>query len=210
MLKITFKFIGLVFLINSCTNKPINNSALEYKKLTTQIDTIFQNYIEKNYINDDFLQYYDKVAVNCDSVNKILHNVHKTDQDVRMTGEGEMYTIDSINQIKVISIFSKCKVDDLDQQSITAVFLMLQHSADNDLKAYFYNYIKNNLRSKYELAMYVDGFLMIDNKPQIFGTYLDNKNKLYKVKDRKNLNKRRKAFGIKPIEYYLELRGAEE
>jgi hypothetical protein len=209
MLKLIIKIVLILFLINSCTHKPINNSETEFKKLTTQIDTIFQNYIDKNYINSNFLKYYNKVEVDCNDVNEILHKVHNTDQKVRMTGEGDLYKIDSINQIKVISVFANCDTNNLDKYSIRGVFIMLQHTDDNDLKAYFYEYIKNNILTNYELAMYIDGFLMVDHKPQIFGTHLDNYNKLYKVQDRKNLNKRRKIMGMKPVEDYLKSRGVE-
>jgi len=135
--------------------------------------------------------------------------VYKTDQEVRMTGEGDMYKIDSINQIKVISIFANCMTDNLDETSVIAVFFMLQHTDDSDLKAYFYDFIKKNIPSNYQLAMYVDGFLMAQNKPQIFGTRLDNNYKLYKVNDRKNLNIIRTIMGMKPVEDYLKSSGVE-
>ena len=209
MLKFFVKLVLVFFLINSCTHKSIKNSETEYKKLTTQIDTIFQNYIDKNYINSDFLKYFDKVEVDCNQVNEILHKVHDADQKARMTGEGDMYKIDSINQIKVISIFANCNTNNLDEYSIRATFLMLQHANDNDLKAYFYKFIKKNIPSNYELAMYIDSFLMTAKKPQMFGTRLDNYNNLYKIQDRKNLNKRRKIMGMKPVEDYLKSRGVE-
>ena len=122
MLKFFIKLVLILVLISSCTQKPIKKSEIEYKKLTVKIDSIFQNHIHKNYINSNFLKYFDKTVVDCNQVNDILHKVYDTDQKVRMTGEGDMYKIDSINQLKVISVFAKCNTTNLDKKSIYAVF----------------------------------------------------------------------------------------
>jgi len=210
MLKSIFSSVFLLVLISACTsNSKLENNSKSYEQLISRIDKIFEDYKVKNYISNNYLKYYDKTVIDCNQVNTILQNVYKTDQEVRMTGEGDMYKVDSLNQIKVISIFANCKPDNLDETSVNAVFFMLQHTDDSDLKAYFYDFIKKNIPSNYQLAMYVDGFLMAQNKPQIFGTHLDNNYKLYKVNDRKNLNKIRTIMGMKPVEDYLKSRGVE-
>ena len=210
MLKSIFSSVFLLVFISACTsNSKLENNSKAYEQLISRIDKIFEDYKVTNSISNNYLKYYDKTAIDCNQVNTILKNVYKTDQEVRMTGEGDMYKIDSINQIKVISIFANCKTDNLDETSVNAVFFMLQHTNDSDLKAYFYDFIKKNIPSNYQLAMYVDGFLMAQNKPQIFGTHLDNNYKLYKVNDRKNLNKIRTIMGMKPVEDYLKSRGVE-
>ena len=210
MLKYIFSSVFLLVFISACTsNSKLENNNKAYEQLISKIDKIFDDYKVKNSISNNYLKYYDKTAIDCNQVNTILQNVYKTDQEVRMTGEGDMYKIDSLNQIKVISIFANCKTDNLDETSVNAVFFMLQHTDDSDLKAYFYDFIKRNIPSNYQLAMYVDGFLMAQYKPQIFGTHLDNNYKLYEVNDRKNLNKIRTIMGMKPVEDYLKSRGVE-
>jgi len=207
MLKFFTKLVFVLFLVNSCTHKPINNSAIELKNLKTQIDTIFQNYIDNNYINNDFLKYYDKVDVDCRNVNKILYKVLKNDQLARVASEIDMETTDVENQSIVISIFDKCKdsFENLDEDSKEAVFLTIQHSGDVELTAYFYRY--KSYFTNGELALYVDRFLMCNNKPQIFGSqfhYVNGEVKLFKVSDKENLNHRRKIMGMTDIETYLE------
>ena len=209
MLKFTLKLLFFALIFYSCTNKLEKKSKTELVKLTTQIDTIFQNYIAKNYINKGILKYYDNTAVDCNKVNKTLHKVLVDDQLARTESDLDMEAIDIKNQSIVISYFYECEgvFNVLDKKSKKAIFYTIQHSGDKDLMAYFYPFIKkSNFKNEY-LALYVDRFLLINHKDQIFGSqvkFIDGKPTLFKIVDTTNLGKRRKIFGMLPIKTYLE------
>lgn len=178
--------------------------------LLERIDKIFNEYSKNNFIDESLLEIYTNTDVDCLDVNNILIRVFVDDQEVRTTGDKDMYVVDSINLIKVNSIIKKCKNEvyerNLSFKSYQAIFLTLQHSGDKDLMSYYYHIIKKLIdKEKIDkgiLALYVDRFLLLDNKKQIFGTQIKNNN-LYELESPFEVNERRRYMELESIEKYL-------
>jgi len=179
--------------------------------LMNRIDKIFNDYSKNHFIDESLLDKYTVNDINCASIDALLSKVYRNDQEVRTTGERDMRLVDSINLVTVNSIVKKCKNEvfskNLSTKSYQAIFFTLQHSGDKDLMSYYYPILKKLINkekiSKTLLALYVDRFLGLENKKQIFGTQIKN-NKLYKLEKPNEVNKRRKYIGLGNIEDYLK------
>jgi len=207
-----FLAFTLLLLISQCKEK--SDDTLNLLK---KIDTIFQLYIDENYINDSVLDLYSTTKINCDSINGILNKVYLDDQEVRTTGNNDMYIVDSINKVKVISILEKCEIPVFkginSWKSYHAIYLTLIHSSDSHLMAYYYKdikeFVKKDWLNESSLALYIDKFLLNINKKQIFGTQIDKYGKLYKLENPLGVNNRRKSMNLGTIEEYLERYGLD-
>lgn len=195
----------LIIIVNSCNKKIEKRSELEQ-----QIDVIFKVYKKENYINASVLELYSLISIDCNNIEKILSKVYYDDQDSRKSGNGDMFALDSINRVKVISIMKNCNNlvnKELSMNSYMTIFLVLQHSGDKDLMVFYYDVIKKFVAekkmNKLQFALYIDRFLMLDNEPQIFGTQMSNGN-LYKSGSIIEVDKRRKSIGLNTISDYLK------
>jgi hypothetical protein len=205
---VLFCFQLLIFSCKKPSNEKIN--------LQQEIDLIFKKYSKENYIDKSVLEYYKNLKIDCSKVNSILDRVYKDDQEVRHSGEGNMYVIDSVNLIKVVSIFRNCNgnffKNNLKIKSYLTLFLILQHSDDKDLMAYYYNdfkgFVNNGKLDKFAFALYIDRFLLLNNKKQFFGSQIV-KGRLYKLENPNLVNVWRNKMNLKSIEVYLERYGLD-
>jgi len=162
------------------------------------------------------LENFELIAVECDNVNNLLIEIFIEDQDVRHTGTRDREEVDAENLQKFVSIVEKCgfpsKGELTDYRSKYAVFLVLQHSSPEWIAYYYKDFENATLSGTIEkdlLAYLQDRFLMSHNKPQIYGTQLQN-GSLYLLSDPKNVNKRREAMGFKEsLKTYLERHGLD-
>lgn len=98
-------------------------------------------------------------------------------------------------------------------KEIDLYFWVLAQHADHDvsfqkkvLKSLKKELNKKNANPKYYAFLY-DRVKKNENKPQLYGTQISwetGKPILYKVQNPKELNQRRKMFGLEPIEEYLK------
>lgn len=113
---------------------------------------------------------------------------------------------------KVIERYGWPTISLVDKKASQGAWLLVQH-ADHDLK--FQKKVLKLLEEIYSkntkeiksanIAYLIDRVSIHEKKPQIFGTQFIRKNdkekfKPFSIKDRKNVNKRRKAYGLPSLE----------
>jgi len=196
-----FLFGLLIFLFVGCKE---NNS---------QQNELIENLIEAS---PNPLENFELIDVECNNVNHLLVEIFKEDQDVRHLGTRDMEEVNAENLQKFVSIVEKCgfptQEELTDYRSKYAVFLVLQHSSPEWIARYykdFENAVMSGALEKDLLAYLQDRFLMNHNKPQIYGTQLQN-GSLYLLSDPENVNKRREDMGFKEsLETYLKRHGLD-
>lgn len=154
------------------------------------------------------LQNMTLVNINCSDLMNILADIHEKDQAVRTGGEGDMNTIDSLNQQQVVSIIERCGFptkDAVGEEGMTTVFLVLQHSSSS-LMAYYYPQIKRAVEQgdirKSSFALMQDRLLMWNGYKQIYGSQISS-GSLYDLEDPETVNERRTDMDLGPIEDYV-------
>ncbi|MBX2872619.1 MAG: hypothetical protein KTR30_10980 [Saprospiraceae bacterium] len=154
------------------------------------------------------LQNFQMEEVVCDSIDPVLAEVYRKDQEVRR-GAGDMMTVDQENRKTVISILEKCgfpKADEVALQSYNAIFFVLQHSP-GPIMGYYYPQVEAAVTAgkinRSTFALMQDRLLMDFGYKQVYGTQIRN-NQLYELQDPDNVNARRAEVGLGPIETYVE------
>lgn len=101
---------------------------------------------------------------------------------------------------------------DVGIDGVKAFFLILQHSESVELrlkcKKGIERAFKDKVLSVSEYTVFVDRLLVKQGKPQIYGSNFDLENGklvMSRTKDVKNLDKRRIAIGLPPIEEYVKM-----
>lgn len=137
----------------------------------------------------------------------------------RLGGEGQFRWIDSLyeeNKQLVFGILEKCGIPtkkEVGEQGMMGLFYTLQHMFQPRLRILYYPVIKQCVErgdlKKRCLAMMEDRMMRDFGKKQLYGTQLVKQDStevwtLYKLRDPTQLNQRRKAVGMPPIEDYLK------
>lgn len=194
----------LILTLISCGSKEIIKSNNDLT-LYIETDSIFNEYIKENNISRELLMYYETKDVDCSKINQILTKAFEEDQRVRQVSDDNLYEIDSINFINVISVYKKCRKslfnNKLDSDAYLGFYLPIHHSGDSDISALIYNdfrkLVVQKKIKKIHLAVFVDRFFVHNGLKQFFGTqYYDvnkKKEKIYKVE---NLKIRREYMGF--------------
>jgi hypothetical protein len=153
------------------------------------------------------------VAIYCENKASILQAVYESDQDMRKNGS-IIPNIDSENLATVISLIENCGMPTLAEVSeiqMSANWLVFQHSNNANRKKYLpmlkVAAEKGDLSRK-QIAMMEDRILMLDGKPQIYGTQILN-DSLYTIIEPEKVNKRRAEIGFEPLEDYVSRWGIE-
>jgi len=151
--------------------------------------------------------------INCKNKATILQAVYERDQEMRINGS-ILPNIDSENLATVISLIENCGMPTLAEVSeiqMSAIWLVFQHSNNANRKKYLpmlkVAAEKGDL-SKRQIAMMEDRILMLDGKPQIYGTQILN-DSLYTIIEPEKVNKRRAEIGFEPLEDYVSRWGIE-
>ncbi len=154
------------------------------------------------------LQNFQMEEVICDSIDSVLAEVYRKDQEVRR-GAGDMMTVDQENRRTVISILEKCgfpNADEVELRSYNAIFFVLQHSPGPIMGYYYRNVeqaVNNGKINRSTFALMQDRLLMGFGYKQVYGTQILN-DQLYELQDPDNVNVRRAEVGLGPIETYVE------
>ena len=97
------------------------------------------------------------------------------------------------------------------EKASSYAFLIVQHCHDLDFKKHCLSLMKkenNSEVSKSKIALLTDRILVDEGKPQIYGTQFKNVNNIptkpYPIRDRKNVDVRRKEMGLEPLEIYAK------
>jgi len=98
------------------------------------------------------------------------------------------------------------------KDGVQSFLILLQHTPDESLRQKSLKPITKAFKRKeippQDYANFVDRLLVRQNKPQIYGSNFDikdNKLVMSAVKDRKNLDKRRRKIGLPTIEEYAKM-----
>jgi len=98
------------------------------------------------------------------------------------------------------------------KEGVKAFMIMLQHTSDEVLRRKCLKPLAKGFKRREipatDYANYVDRLLVHQNKPQIYGSnfdFKDGKLVMSAVKDRKNLDRRRRKIGLPPIEEYAKM-----
>lgn len=154
------------------------------------------------------------IEIDCNNIQKILTNVLSLDQDMRTNGNRIDPKIDRENLITVISIIEKCgmpTLNEINQNQMSAIWLVFQH-ADNYHRKKYFPLLKisaeNGDLRKSQMAIMEDRILMMDGKPQIYGSQIaqDKENggwKIYDLQNPETVDKRRAEVGLEPLSNYV-------
>jgi hypothetical protein len=157
------------------------------------------------------------IDIDCNLKAEILEEIYSLDQSTRTSDKDDDYNpeIDKQNLIKVVSLIEKCGMPttkEISVKQISAIWLVFQHADQESRKKYFSTLkksAKNGDLSKSQIAVMEDRILMMDNKPQIYGSQIIQNSetkewKIYEIKNPKNVDKRRAKVGLEPLAVYLK------
>jgi hypothetical protein len=123
--------------------------------------------------------------------------------------------IDKPNTARLNEIFNQTgfpTFQSVGKEGVQAFLILLQHTPDETLRQKSRKPITKAYKRKeippHDYANFVDRLLVHQNKPQIYGSnfdFKDGKLVMSKVKDRKNLDNRRRKIGLPPIEEYAKM-----
>lgn len=154
------------------------------------------------------LQNFQMETVNCDSIDPVLKEVYRKDQEVRK-GFGDMMLVDQQNRKTVVSLLERCgfpQADEVNGTSYNAIFLVLQHSP-GPIMGYYYREVEKAVAAgkinRSTFALMQDRLLMDFGYKQVYGTQIRN-DQLYELQDPDHVNQRRAEVGLGPIETYVQ------
>ena len=168
-------------------------------------------------------------AQTTDSVRTELLRMHDEDQEIRnkMAAEGmDVVMKDTLLMLKMVhmdSVFTKrlnellgssswFSKNEIGTKGLEAAFILVQHSPDYDFQKRCLPFIEkqanNGDLSMQDYALLLDRTLMHDNKPQKYGTQIEQVNGEwvpYKIEDEANVDKRRSEIGLFSMKQYMEM-----
>ncbi len=154
------------------------------------------------------------IDIDCNKTQEILNNVYSLDQDMRLNGGEIDSKIDRENLVTIVSLIEKCgmpTLKEVNQKQMSAIWLVFQH-ADNYHRKKYLSQLKKSAENgdlrKSQMALMEDRILMIDGKPQIYGSQIsqDRENggwKIYDLANPETVDKRRAEIGMEPLSEYV-------
>lgn len=149
------------------------------------------------------------VEIDCEKKAEILEKVYALDQDMRLSDNREDYDpqIDKQNLSTVVSLIEKCGMPttkEITQKQMDAIWLTFQHGDNTNRKKYFSLLKKaadNGDLNKSDMALMEDRILMLDGKPQIYGSQVTKDKEtgawmLYDLQNPETVDKRRAEVGL--------------
>jgi hypothetical protein len=166
-----------------------------YQLLTAQLDSIYTK-------DQKYRQMIDDVEANHGYESKEMKNLWKT-----------ISKNDSANLIQVTDILEKygwLGADAVGEQGNATIFLVIQHADQKTQEKYLpimRQAVKNGKAKGSELALLEDRVAIRQGKKQIYGTQISRNQQTGKyfvspIEDEPNVNKRRAAVGLMPLEDY--------
>lgn len=157
------------------------------------------------------------VEIDCKKKAEILEEIYSLDQNMRLSENQEDFDqkIDRQNLIKVISLIEKCGMPttkELSAKQMNTIWLVLQH-ADNENRKKYFPLLKKSAQkrdlNKSQIAIMQDRILMMDGKPQIYGSQITENQEtkefeIYKLKKPQFVDKRRAEVGLGPLKEYVK------
>ncbi len=125
-----------------------------------------------------------------------------------------MNTADSVNLIKVMRILDEhgwLSQEQIGEQGNATLFLVIQHSDRQTQEKYLplmRQAVKDGKAQANQLALLEDRVALRQGKKQIYGSQItqdiNGKYSVSPIEDEPNVNKRRAAVGLEPLEEYVK------
>jgi hypothetical protein len=157
------------------------------------------------------------IDTDCEKKAEILEEVYSLDQNMRLSGNHSDLDpkIDKQNLIKVVSLIENCGMPttkEVSRKQMGAIWLVFQHADNTNRKKYFpllKKAAKNGDLKKSYIALMEDRILMIDGKPQKYGSQISQNRKtkqweLYKLTNPEFVDKRRAEVGLGSLKEYVK------
>lgn len=147
------------------------------------------------------------IDVDCDNRDALFAEMDSTDQAVRKN-RGDIATVDTRNLHRLVSILKKCGWN---TTYMKTTWMILQHAPPEVLSYYYEDlliFAKRKNLSQRSIAMLQDQMLARHGYKQLYGTQLFS-GQLYKLEDPDQVNERRKAMGMGPLEDFLKIWGLD-
>ncbi len=155
------------------------------------------------------------IDINCNTIQDILEDVYKVDQDTRANGQYGSPITDRENLVTVVSIIEKCGMPTLksvNKKQMFTIWSVFQHGDSFNRNKYFpllkQAQANGGLR-KSHIALMQDRILMESNQPQIYGSQITDNNEdrswmIYDLADPQRVDKRRAEVGLEPLSEYVK------
>jgi len=144
----------------------------------------------------------------------IQHNRKRTDSLWKVIGKK-----DSVNLGKVKTVLDQygwLGIDDIGEKANLTLFLVIQHADSLTQVTYLpmlRQAVKDGKAKPEHLALLEDRVLTKQGKPQTYGSQVrtgkTGKYEFFPIQDERNVNKRRAAVGLEPLEAYARNFGIE-
>lgn len=157
------------------------------------------------------------IDIDCEKKAELLEEIYSLDQNMRLSGNHSDLDpkIDKQNLIKVVSLIEDCGMpttNEVSRKQMSAIWLVFQHADNTNRKKYFpllKKAAENGDLSKSNIALMEDRILMIDGKPQKFGSQISQNRKtkkweLYKLAKPEFVDKRRAEVGLGSLKEYVK------
>jgi hypothetical protein len=154
------------------------------------------------------------IKIDCNDIQNILTKVYSLDQNTRQGDNAGDPNIDRENLTIVVSLIEKCgmpTLKEVSKEQMLAIWLVFQHGDNYHRKMYLPQLKKaaqNGDLRKSHMALMEDRILMMDGKPQIYGSQItdDRENggwKIYDLQNPETVDKRRAEIGMEPLSDYV-------
>jgi hypothetical protein len=155
------------------------------------------------------------IEIDCEKKAEILEEIYGLDQNMRLNNNNFDPKVDRQNLIKVVSLIENCgmpTIKEVSKKQMSAIWLVFQHGDNTSRKKYFpllKKSAKNGDLNKSNIALMQDRILMIDGKPQIYGSQISQnretkKWELYKLENVETVDKRRAEVGLGSLKEYVK------
>jgi hypothetical protein len=180
----------------------------------TQKDKEFLSKLQQAYNYEPPIEIID---IDCNKKAEILEEIHSLDQNMRLSDNHDDYDpkIDRQNLIKVVSLIENCGMPttkEVSKKQMSAIWLVFQHADNTNRKKYFpllKKSAENGDLDKSNIALMEDRILMMDGKPQIYGSQISEnretkKWELYELEKPETVDKRRAEVGLGSLKEYVK------
>jgi hypothetical protein len=155
------------------------------------------------------------IKINCEKKSEILEEIYDLDQNMRLKDNNFDPKVDKQNLIKVVSLIENCGMPttkEVSKKQMSAIWLVFQHADNKNRKKYFPLLKKSAEKgdlNKSKIALMEDRILMMEGKPQIYGSQISkngetHKWELYTLEKPETVDKRRAEVGLGSLKEYVK------
>ncbi|MBL4604146.1 MAG: hypothetical protein JKY02_00325 [Flavobacteriaceae bacterium] len=199
------------------TDRYIDKNGIIKEMILREANDIDKQFLEKLRQAYNYEPPINIIDTDCEKKAELLEEIYSLDQNMRLSGNHSDLDpkIDKQNLIKVVSLIENCGMPttkEVSRKQMSAIWLVFQHADNTNRKKYFpllKKAAKNGDLSKSNIALMEDRILMIDGKPQKYGSQISQnretkKWELYKLTKPEFVDKRRAEVGLGSLKEYVK------